>query len=178
MKKINLMIALAAAALTFASCSDDEWSNNNSEMENIYYFGFQDWGKLNNKVTYTVNRGDTVAIPVQFFSEQNKSYTVETTYYTQSSLSLGTDYQIVDESGNALQPNAMGGWTLTWPNALKGIQYVRVKAMAGGQTGSVTVQTCNPANAAIKVDSTTIAQTADYEVRGFSQNYKVTVNIK
>lgn len=178
MKKINLMLTLIAALLTLVACSDDEWSNDNSEMENIYYFGFHDWGKLNNKVTFSVARGDTVAIPVEFFSEQNKSYTVEVSYYTSSSLSLGSDYQIVDENGAELQPSADGSWKLSWPNARKGIQYIRVKALSGGKTGSVTVLTCNPANPEISVDSTTIAKTGDYEVRGFSQNHKVTVNIK
>lgn len=178
MKNIKLMFVLIAAVLTFAACSDDEWSNDNAEMENIYYFGFHEWGKLNNRVTYSLAPGDTIAIPVEFFSEQNKGYNVEVSYFTSSTLTLGTDYQIVDENGNEIQPAADGSWKLTWPNAHKGIQYVRLKAISGGKTGSVTVLTCNPANPEISVDSTTIAKTADYEVRGFSQNHKVTVNIK
>lgn len=178
MKKIKLLFAVLIALMTMSACSDDEWGNDNAAMENIYYYGFHDWGKQKNDVTFSVNQGDTVNIPVEFFSEQNKKYTVEVSYFTRSNLALGTDYQIVDENGNALQQNADGGWTMTWPNARKGIQFIRLKALTGGKKGTVTVLTCNPANQEIGVDSTTIAKTSDYEVRGFSQNHKVTVTIK
>ena len=173
-----MAIALFMGLLTFAACSDDAWGNDNEEMENVYYYGFHDWGKLKNDVKYTVAQGDTMAIPVQFFSEQNKSYNVIVNYYTKSSLTLGADYQVVDANGNALDPVDGNAWTMQWPNARKGIQYIYIKALTGGKTGTVTVQTCDPANPSLTVDSTTIAKTADYEVRGFSQNQRVTVTIK
>lgn len=177
MKKTSILFTIAFMLLALVGCSEEEWSNNNAEMENIYYFGFQDWGKQKNDVKYSVTQGDTIAIPVEFFSEQNKNYDVEVIWFTKSDLTLGSDYQVVDENGSTIQPQAEGGWSMTWPNAKKGVQHIRLKAIAGGKKGSVTVMTCNPANNEISTDSTTIAKTGNYEVRGFSQNHKVTVTI-
>ena len=71
MKKILYPIACALCTMilgiSLSSCSDDAWGNDNSETENVFYFGFEDWGRLNNGVTYTVAQGQTVEIPVQFW---------------------------------------------------------------------------------------------------------------
>ena len=113
MKKIIYQIACVLCIMTFglsqSSCSDDAWGNDNPETENVFYFGFQDWGRLNNGVAYTVNQGETLDIPVQFWCAGSRSFDAEAFYYVDSNLTLGTDYQIVDANGNALQQDAKGG---------------------------------------------------------------------
>lgn len=171
-----LLALLGAAAAV--SCSDDEWSNNNPAMEHVYYYGFQDWGKLKNDLKYTVAQGDTIGLTTQFWSEYTRSYDVTSYYYTVSTLKAGTDYEIVDAAGRTLSPNAEGAYEMMWPQARKGVQKIYLKALRG-TTGSVVIQTFNPNDTAAISNTYTVNHiTPDYEVHTFTQNYKVTVNIK
>ncbi len=177
----GVFILLLLCLATFTSCSDDEWANGDPEMENIYYIGFQDWGTFKNDVKYDAPQGTTVAIPMQFYCEFIRNYDVVTYYYVTSSLTLGTDYQVVDEAGKTLQPDATGAYTITWPQAKKGVKNVYIKAL-NGKKGAVTVQTFD-SNSPVKlsnqdIESTVQHRESQYEVRVFTQNYKVTVNIK
>lgn len=176
----SLFTLLAAITLT-TSCSDDEWGNDNAEMENIYYIGFQDWGQFKNDVKFTVNQGSTVAVPMQFWCEFNRSYDVTTYYYIVSDLKKGVDYEVVDESGSPIALGANGGYSMVWKNALKGIQNVNIKALNGAK-GSLTIQTLDPASGVTpknsEIETTFHAKTDQYEVRLFTQNYKVAVTIK
>lgn len=183
MKKLLILLMIGSFAF-FASSCEDEWGNNNSAMEHIYYYGFQDWGGYNNNVKFNVKQGETVAIPTQFWSEFTRSYTPKVYYYTTptgsgAQLVCGTDYQVVDEAGNALTPDENGAYTMEWPNAVKGIQNIYIKAL-NGQTGSILVHTFDPNKemSNMDVESTTIIKTDEYEVRAFTENHYVTVNIQ
>ena len=199
MKKIIYQIACVLCIMTFglsqSSCSDDAWGNDNPETENVFYFGFQDWGRLNNGVAYTVNQGETLDIPVQFWCAGSRSFDAEAFYYVDSNLTLGTDYQIVDANGNALQQDAKGAFTMKWQ--LTGsddtdnhrIQSIYFKALNGAK-GDVTVSTFDPkdvdADGKVKISNgstdgviyTPNNINSQYEVHCFTQNYKVTVTIK
>jgi hypothetical protein len=180
MKKI--LFLLAAFCCVLVGCdNNNNWGDGDPSMEHVYYIGFQDWSaKLNNSTQYNVNHGDTIGIPVQFYSERVRSYDAVTYYYVSGSLVRGTDYEIVDKSGAVLSPDSNGAFSLTWPKAIKGIQRVYVKAL--NKIGSFTLLTFDP-NAAIPisaadVSTTTNNKTDKYEVRAFTQNYKVTINVK
>jgi hypothetical protein len=199
MKKIIYQIACVLCIMTFglsqSSCSDDAWGNDNPETENVFYFGFQDWGRLNNGVAYTVNQGETLDIPVQFWCAGSRSFDAEAFYYVDSNLTLGTDYQIVDANGNALQQDAKGAFTMKWQ--LTGsddtdnhrIQSIYFKALNGAK-GDVTVSTFDPkdvdADGKVKISNgstdgviyTPNNINSQYEVHCFTQNYKVKVTIK
>ena len=199
MKKIIYQIACVLCIMTFglsqSSCSDDAWGNDNPETENVFYFGFQDWGRLNNGVVYTVNQGETLDIPVQFWCAGSRSFDAEAFYYVDSNLTLGTDYQIVDANGNALQQDAKGAFTMKWQ--LTGsddtdnhrIQSIYFKAL-NGTKGDVTVSTFDPkdvdADGKVKISNgstdgviyTPNNINSQYEVHCFTQNYKVKVTIK
>lgn len=179
MKKITYIL-LALLCSTFASCGDDAWSNGDPDMEHVYYIGFEDWGKFKNDVKFNVNQGETATVPMQFWCEFVRPYDVTTYYYVVSKLTRGTDYEIVDANGNVLQPSG-DAYTLTWPQARKGVQNIYVKAL-NGTKGTVTVQTFNP-NSGMELsnqdlESTVQSRTDQYEVRIFTQNYMVAVNIK
>jgi hypothetical protein len=199
MKKIIYQIACVLCIMTFglsqSSCSDDAWGNDNPETENVFYFGFQDWGRLNNGVAYTVNQGETLDIPVQFWCAGSRSFDAEAFYYVDSNLTLGTDYQIVDANGNALQQDAKGAFSMKWQ--LTGsddtdnhrIQSIYFKALNGAK-GDVTVSTFDPkdvdADGKVKISNgstdgviyTPNNINSQYEVHCFTQNYKVKVTIK
>lgn len=209
MKKIfNILVAMVCC-LSCISCGDDDWDYDHSQ-EHVYFFGPQIWGydgsKLgnNNVVTYNVNQGETVEIPMQFWCEFVRSYDVETFYYTApkpagekyystpeanknqvtydgTELVCGTDYEIVDAQGNKLSPNADGAYAMTWPNAKKGVQNIYIKAL-NGKKGAFNLLTANPNSekqpSNQDVESTVQNKTDKYTVRIFTQNYRVTVVIK
>lgn len=180
MKNIFLML-IVFTALFFNSCQEEPWNEGDPAMEHIYYFGFEDWGKLKNDVKFTVVQGETLAVPVQFHSEQVRSYDVTTFYYVAGTAVRGADYQIVDANGTALNPDANGAFSLVWPQAVKGVQTIYVKAL-NGSTGNFLLQTFDP-NAEVPISNTdptsaTNNKTNDYEVRAFSQNHKVSITIK
>ncbi len=176
MKKIILILMAIAACYTFTACRDDEWGNGDPAMEHIYYIGFQDWGMFKNDVVFNVKQGETVPIPVQFHSERVLSYDVVTYYYVGGTLVRGSDYQIVDEAGTVLQPDTSGAFSIDWPQAIKGVKNIYVKAL-NASVGSLNVLTFDPKQE-ISYTNITNSITKDYEVRSFTQNYKVTVNIK
>ncbi len=180
MKKLFCLWLSVIGCFILTSCGDDAWGNGDPAMENIYYVGFEDWGQFKNDVTFNVKQGETIGIPVQFWCEFIRPYDVVTYYYVAGDLVRGTDYEIVDANGNALSPDENGAFSLTWEQAKKGVQNVYIKAL-NGNTGSFYVQTFNPDSDVELTNqdvSTTINNvTNDYEVRIFTQNYRVIVNV-
>lgn len=177
-KLIILLISFVTLSGLFVSCEKDTWSKGDPALANVYYVGFQNWADFKNSVKFNVNRGDTVSIAVQFYSEQVCSYDVTTYYYVAGAAVLGADYNIVDQNGTVLSPDANGAFSLIWPQAIKGVKRVYVKAL-NGSAKSFLIQTFNPNDAeAISYTHTLNDSTAVYSVHTFTQNYKVTVNIK
>jgi len=178
MKKILYMVMTVVCCFTLTSCDDDEWGNGDPAMEHVYYVGFEDWGNFKNNVVFNINKGEALDIPVQFHSERVRSYDVETYFYVGGTLQRGVDYEVIDNNGAVISPNADGAFTIKWPQAKKGIQMVSVRALNAG-TGSFNVFTFDPnAGEIAHPDNITNSKTNNYEVRSFTQNYKVTVNIK
>lgn len=179
MKKILLILTVISLSCILTNCSDDDkWGDGESSMEHVYYIGFQDWGKLKNDVIFNVKAGDVQSIPVQFHSERVRSYDVVTYYYVSGTPVSGVDFQIVDESNNVLQPNETGAYKIDWPKAAKGVKNIYIKALKASAK-PLTVLTFDPNAGEIShPENITNSKTNDYEVRAFSQNYKVTVNLK
>lgn len=181
MKKILFLLA-ATFCFVLSSCNREEMPDGDPSMEHVYYIGFQQWSaKFDNSIKYDVNRGDTLEVPVQFYSERVRAYDVTTFYYVSGSLVNGVDYNIVDDNGNTLTPDSNGAFSLLWPQAIKGVKRIHVKAL-NHNAGTFTLLTFNP-NATVPISSadvstTTNNKTDEYEVRAFSQNYKVTINVK
>lgn len=186
MKKIFALL-LMAVCFTFMSCNNDEWDNGDPAMEHIYYFGFENWGQTssefnNNKVVYKVKQGESLEVPVQFHSERIRSYDVTVYYYVSTAtanLKRGVDYEIVDESGAVLSPDADGAFKMVFPNATKGVKNIYVKTLATGKKGSFDLLTFDPeADTIAHPDNITNSQTNEYEVRSFTRNYKVKVTVE
>ena len=204
MKRYSNMIyalAMAFGGLTaLTGCSDDAWGNDNPEYQNVFIVAFADWGpKSNNDKTYAVSQGQTLEVPVQLWCEGSRQFDAEAYVYVDSKLTPGTDFLIVDENGSPIGQNVRGGYTLTWDLRSADttdnhrLQCVRVKALAGGQTGDVTLMTFDPKdvdeNGKLRIsnggtkptDSDYYVpnnQTGQYEVRCLTVNYKVKVTIE
>lgn len=197
--KIMCALAVAFGMTTLTACSDDEWGNDNPEYKNVFIVAFDDWGsKSNNDMTYSVSQGSQVEIPVRLWCEGTRNFNADANIYVDSQLTLGTDYQIVDANGSALQQNGNGGFTLTWdlksPDTTDNhrVQNIYLKALNGAK-GDVTVMTFDPkdvdadgklriSNGGTKDDDTQYYvpnhATSDYEVRCITVNYKVQVTIE
>lgn len=184
MKKLMILLTIVATCTLFTGCGDDDWSNNNPEMEHIYYYGL---GNVKypggNELQYNVNQGETVAIPTYFFSAYTRAYSPAVSYYSSAvpkaeELTCGEDYQVVDANGALLTADANGGYNMVWSNAKQGTQNVYIKAL-NGKKGKIRVLTFDPKKTidATDVSSTSIVKTNEYEVRAFSENYYVTVII-
>lgn len=183
MKKILYGMLMLLACLTTVSCSDDEWgSEGEKDKQHWYFYGFEEWYKKTaNDVSKDLQRGETIAVPMQFWSERPQNgINAEVEYYFVTTLQLGVDYQVVDESGNTLTPEANGGYKMVWPNCTKGVQNVYVKALQGN-TGKIVLQTWDPSRVdddKISTTNTVIIDHGDYKVSAFTQNYKMTINVK
>lgn len=186
LNKLTLISVFAISCL-LAACSNDhdEWENGDPAMAHIYYYCFEQWGGIpgGNDISYSVKQGETIAIPTQFYSSFTRKYSPEVYYYTSPNpkteeLVCGTDYVVVDKDGNTLTPDASGAYTMTWPNAKKGVQNIYIKTL-NGKKGSFRVLTFDPAKKmdVTDVSTTSIIKTDEYEVRAFSENYFVTVSI-
>ena len=208
MKLLKYILPLFVCAFAASACDDDWGNDNAAMAHVYYYgpevWGYDSIKKGNNNVVhYEVAQGETVAIPMQFWCEFVRKYDVVTYYYVAPKpagekyypnatatadvayagpeLVCGTDYEVVDAQGNTLAPNADGAYEMLWPNAEKGVQNIYIKAL-NGQTGSFNVQTFDPASDVTltnqDVETTIQHKTSDYEVRIFTQNYRVTVTIE
>lgn len=186
----KITIALISwVVLFFTSCNieHDEWEEGDPTMSHIYYYGFEQWGSIpgGNDVTYTMRQGETLDIPVQFYSKYSRTYSPMVFYYTTpdpeaEALICGTDYVVVDESGNTITPeSSTGAYEMIWPNAEGGVQQIHIKAL-NGKKGTFRVLTFDPQKEmdVTDVTTTTIVKTNEYEVRAFSENYYVTVTIE
>ncbi len=194
-----LMLVVVCGTTLMTGCSDDEWGNDNPEYKNVFIVAFADWGpKSNNDKTYTVNQGSQVTVPVQLWCEGTRGFNADAYVYVDSSLKLGTDYQIVDGNGAVLQQNSNGAFVLTWdlisPDYTDNhrVQNLQVKALNGAK-GNVTLMTFDPkdvdeagklriSNGGTKDDDTQYYvpnnKTDQYEVRCLTVNYKVVISIK
>lgn len=191
MKKNIFILIVVVLCGVLTSCGDDEWGNNNPAMEHIYYYGLDNEAYPGgNEKVYNVTHGQTVAIPSRFWSAFTRTYNPEVYYYTYSKnedgeilsspeLICGEDYQVVDHNGNILTPDRNGAYSMVWPNAKQGVQNIYIKALNGNK-GTIRVLTFDPTKAmsSSDVSSTIIVKTDEYEVRAFTENYYVTVNIQ
>lgn len=135
MKKLLYCILILITGFTVVSCSDDSWgSEGELEKQHWYFFGFEQWHTKPNDIKKDVNQGETLVIPMHFWSERPQNGVhAEVEYFIVTSLQLGVDFQIVNESGTVIAPETDGGYKMVWPNCEKGTQNVYLKALQGAK---------------------------------------------
>jgi hypothetical protein len=186
--KNKISTLAAVATLLFASCKDkiNTWGDGDPALEHVYYVGFYKTTIYSAKLDYSPAQGDTASIPVQLHSERVRSYDVTTCVWITdtakvSGLSQGADYIVLGDNGAAISPSASGAYSLTWPQAVKGTQALKIVRKSAA-TGQLKVNTLDPAKGTptgADIATTVNNTTADYEVRGLTHDWNtVTVNFK
>lgn len=201
MKKIVYM-CMAAVLLCITGCEKDNiWGDGLPEMEHVYYIGFYKTNVFSDALNYEIAADGAAQwrigtgtwtptseinvsspIPLEFHSERIRSYNPVTYFWVTnngaSALKAGTDYTVVAESGEAIAPDAQGAYSLTWAQAKKGVQNVKIKRLSQ-TTGVLKVNTLDPAKGtpnASDIPTTVNNHTNDYEIRGLTFDFdKVTV---
>ena len=202
MKKILFICATWFLLLFTTGCDTiDTWPNGLPEMQNVFMIGFfksnVNTDALNYEIaadgsarwrintgmwTNTDEKNISSPIPLQLSSEQVRSFDVISYFWItndgSSTLAAETDYSVTTENGTAIAPDGNEAYSVTWPQAKKGVQNVKIKRLSA-KTGVLKVNVLNPANgtpSASDISTTVNNHTNDYEVRGMTFDYnKVTV---
>jgi len=163
MKNRNIILAfLAMITIAFTSCEKDDPAGV-PEFDNYFYAGFLPW---NNTGVESVVRTQTtlVKFPVKLNSAAEHDfdaiaqYTLVTTGITNPAVA-GQDFNIVDRSGNTLQP-ANGIYSLSFPGAKEKVDTIYVKVLNSAVAGTRRIQ--------INLVKNTTPQ---YTVGTFTQSY-------
>ncbi len=128
------------------------------------------------------------SIPVRLYSERVRSYDVVTyiwlwddnsenvsfTPLIPNSLTAGTDYVVTLENGTVIQQAANGGYPITWPQAKKGIQNIKIKRTAGSPAGRLLVNTFKGPVSPKEVPTVSVIESF---VNNETSEYAVRINI-
>ena len=199
MNKILLICATIFLLICTTSCETvEDWGDGLPEMEHVYYIGFYksnvNTDNLNYEIAangaarWRINTGTWIntnevsissLIPLQLHSERVRSYDAVTYFWVKnngtSTLTAGTDFSVLTESGANITPDAQGRYSVTWPQTKKGIQNIKIKRLTS-KAGVLKVNTLPAAANASDISTTVNNQTNDYEIRGLSFDFdRVTV---
>jgi hypothetical protein len=205
MKKI-IFIFIALMLFGITGCEKDNiWGDGLPENEHVYYVSFYKSNAdniHNNYLTYEIKVADgttrwkygtnatsgtwtptnelnVVSVPFEFHSERVRSYDAVSYFWiTESDLAVNTNYMVTLENGTALTPNASGAYSLTWPQAKKGVQRVLIHRVAESDaTGNLKLNILNPAlGDPNPQDLETLVnnKASEYEIRGTSSDFNRT----
>lgn len=130
MKSLQYLYLFAALFMIAAACEKKDYPKGLSELEHHYYVVYVP----NTNDTVRVSRSQTtlVKLPVQFYSTFVRNYDARAYYRVETAgisnpAALGIDFNVVDKSGNVLQPEN-GKFSLFFPNArqAKDTIYIRM----------------------------------------------------
>jgi hypothetical protein len=143
MKKRNIILAFLVLITTaFAACEKDDPAGV-PEFDNYFYAGFLPW---NNTGLESVPRTQTtlVKFPVKFNSTTERDfdavaqYTLVSTGITNPAVA-GQDFNIVDRTGNTLQPSN-GAYSLSFPRAKEKVDTIYVRVLNSTVAGTRRIQ--------------------------------------
>lgn len=132
----------------------------------------------------------TCPITLRFISERVRKYDAVSCLWIENRVGVltpGVDYQVLTESGIQLTPNAQGAYSITWPEAKKGQQSIKIRRLTD-KTGELRVMTLdrsrfapdpavwtNPSRA--ELDHFINNETSEYTVKSFWHDYNFPVMI-
>ena len=170
MKTKNIMLTLLAVFVTAITACEKDDPAGLPEFDNYYYAGFLPW---NNTGTESVLRTQTalVKFPVQFNSTTERDYDAVAQYSLVSTgipnpAVAGQDFNVVDKSGNTLQP-ANGVYSLTFPGARAKVDTIYIKVLNSTIAGTRRIE--------INLVKNTNPQ---YTVGTFTQSFKRFLEVK
>jgi len=136
--KIILFIIVLTGILS--ACEDKDYLLGMPEYDHHYYIAFVPYN--NSKVTVNKNQADLIKFPVQFHSVFVRNYDAVGYYHVVPAASntavVGQDFNIVDKSGNVIQPDADGKYSMTFPQAKKVRDTIYIKLLNNPAPGTRT----------------------------------------
>lgn len=209
MKKLIDAFFVVAVMFCGTGCDNiDDWTTDPG-LEHVYYVGFYKTGTFSDNLNYeiavdgtarwrvntgswTVTGSDGISsnIPFELHSQLKYKYDIVSYFYVTnsgvSSLVAGTDYVVLDESGNTVNLSD-NKYAITWSQTNKEKRKnIRIKRLTSA-TGTLKVNTINPANVDPNtgnldvtegkyIESTRNNLTNEYDIRGLSHDFgKTTV---
>lgn len=130
MQSIKYLAVFVLLCVLVIACEKKEYPKGLDEYEHHYYIVYVP----NTNDTVRINRSQStlVKLPVQFYSTFVRNYDVKAYYRVETSginnpAVLGVDFNIVDKSGNVLQPQD-GRFSFSFPEArqAKDTVYIRM----------------------------------------------------
>jgi len=195
MKKIFYILAVMGLFMTTGCEKDNIWGEGDPAYEHIYYIGFYKSIKFDYYVTFEIaangaaqwREGSTTSngtwqatepanvagVPFEFHSERVRTYDAVSKFWVVANgLSTG-DYTLTLEDGTALSPDGSGVYSITWPQAKKGVKKVLVTRRTAA-VGDLKFYTLNPASILNTNDIPTTVNniTNDCEVRFQFNSYR------
>lgn len=166
---VRVLVLLMTITTLFSCKEDRDVMAGLPEYEHHYYIVYVP----NNNSAVTVKRSQTalLELPVQFYSEFERSYDAVANYIVSvdginNPAEIGKDFEVVDASGNKLNPIA-GKYELIFPKAKKDQAKIYIKLLNNSAaTGRRTV--------AINLQDNVQEQ---FRVDIFSTAFKRTINI-
>lgn len=202
MKK--LIYAFLAITVMFCGtgCDNiDDWTTD-PELEHVYYFGFYKTGTFSDALNYEIAENGTARwrintgswnvtgsdgvssdIPFELHSQLKYKYDIVSYFYVtnvgESALAAGTDYVVLDGSGNTIGISD-GKYTLTWSQANKeDRKNICIKRLTSA-TGTLRVNTLDPSKGTPSttpekyIEDTRNNLTDQYDLRGLTHDFNKT----
>jgi len=139
MKVIRYIAVVFSLLYILASCEDKDYPKGVEEYAHHYYLVF--YPNTNDTVRVLRSQTGLLKLPVQFYSSFTRDYDA-VAYYIADTVRIpnravrGTDFEITDRSGNTLQPDANGRFSLTFPRAVQAKDTIYVKLLNAAAPGS------------------------------------------
>lgn len=138
------MALICSLFCVLVSCEEKDYPKGVEELAHHYYLVF--YPNTNDTVRVQRTQAGLLKLPVQFYSTFVREYDA-VAYYIADTARIsnravrGTDFDITDRNGNALQPDAGGRFSITFPQAkqAKDTIYVKMLNAAAPGTRRVTI---------------------------------------
>ncbi|MCF3109853.1 hypothetical protein LL912_13820 [Niabella sp. CC-SYL272] len=139
MKWIKYMAVVFSLLYILASCEDKDYPKGVEEYAHHYYLVF--YPNTNDTVRVQRSQAGLLKLPVQFYSSFTRNYDA-VAYYIADTARIsnravrGTDFEITDRNGTALQPDGDGRFSLTFSKAVQAKDTIYVKLLNAAAPGS------------------------------------------
>ncbi|MDL2306272.1 hypothetical protein LJC72_13230 [Bacteroides sp. OttesenSCG-928-D19] len=202
MKKIIYAFLAFTVMFCGTSCDNiDDWTTDPA-LEHVYYLGFYKTGTFSDALNYEIAADGTAKwrvntgawkvtgsdgissdIPFQLHSQLKYTYDIVSYFYVtnsgESTLTAGTDYIVLDDAGNTMNPSD-GKYTITWSQANKETKKnIRIKRLTA-TAGVLKVNTLDPGKGKPEVtedkyiEDTRNNLTDQYDLRGLTHDFNKT----
>jgi hypothetical protein len=202
MKKLIYAFLVLTVMFCGTGCDNiDDWTTD-PNLEHVYYFGFYKAGTFSDALNYEIATDGTAKwrvntgswkvtgsdgissdLPFQLHSQLKYTYDIVSYFYVTnadgSALIPGTDYVVLDDAGNTMNPSD-GKFSITWSQANKETRKnIRIKRLTA-TPGVLKVNTLDPAKGTPVVtedkyiESTRNNLTDQYDLRGLTHDFDKT----